>query len=248
MNNAGDKGGGSFPQTQWTQVELAAQDATDGRRALGQLLERYLPALRVHLIRRKGLKPERAEDVLQSFIAQNILERHLLGKANRARGARFRSFLLTALDHFLINEIARERAKKRSSQHPEMDIDTHAEFIASRSTTNEYDVAWAQQVIDQTIERMQAQCLSNGRPDMWELFDRRVLRPILFGEEPLAYQEIIGRLGYASPIQASNVVMNAKRMFQRILRQVIGEYAAGARDVEREIDELMGALSIARAE
>ncbi len=44
-----------------------------------------------------------AQDLLQSFVAEKILEKELLGQANPVRG-RFRTFLLNALDHFVISQ------------------------------------------------------------------------------------------------------------------------------------------------
>jgi len=60
----------AFPATQWSLVERARQPDTHGRQeALAYLLKRYLPALRAHLIREKRLSSDRADDLLQGFVA-----------------------------------------------------------------------------------------------------------------------------------------------------------------------------------
>src|SRR5207237_1804173 len=67
-----------FPRTHWSLVAKAGHDlAAERREALGRLLERYRPPLRSHLICRKQLDPDRADELLQSFIAAQVLEREL---------------------------------------------------------------------------------------------------------------------------------------------------------------------------
>jgi len=233
--------GGRFPTTQWTAVELAGLDTGEHRPLLGQLLQRYWPALKDHLVRRRGLRPDRAEDMLQSFVAEKILERGILTFADRHRGSKFRSFLLTALDNYVRMQISHAAARKRSSGSPVVDVHERAEEIAGKDAA-EFDSAWAREVIVEALSRMQKQCITAGHPDWWEVFEGRVLRELLQQQEPVAYEELVHRFGYKSPAQAGNVLITGKRMLERIVRDVVGEYAAGAEEVELEIDELMAAL------
>ena len=80
-----------FPATQWSLIDRARQSDA-GRRgaALGVLLHRYMPALRAYLVLTRRMPPEQADDLLQSFIADKIIERNLLDRAERERG-KFRS-------------------------------------------------------------------------------------------------------------------------------------------------------------
>src|SRR4051812_38640775 len=88
-----------FPMTQWSLVARAGQPPAEARAALDVLLRRYAPALRAHLLldRRMSGDRSKAEDVLQGFVADKVLERNLIALADRERG-RFRTFLLAALD------------------------------------------------------------------------------------------------------------------------------------------------------
>ena len=89
-------GGGRLPTTHWSLVARAGLDDNDAKReALGELLVRYLPALQAHLVYGKQLNADEAEDVLQEFIACRVVEKDLIGRADRELG-RFRTFLLTA--------------------------------------------------------------------------------------------------------------------------------------------------------
>jgi DNA-directed RNA polymerase specialized sigma24 family protein len=233
---------GHFPTTRWTQIERAAHDDSGGRPVLGQLLMLYMPAMRAHLVLWKRLPPDQADDLLQGFVEKKILERHLLAHADRARGSRFRSFLLTALDNYVANEIDRQRAHKRSAGRPVEDIDDHPEAATTAAPSDAFDIEWARQVIQESLRRMQLECSTHGRRDYWELFQGRVLAPI-HGDEPVAYEQLVAKFGYESPAQASNALVNAKRMFQRILRAVVGEYSGEEGEENVELEELLKVLS-----
>jgi RNA polymerase sigma-70 factor (ECF subfamily) len=61
--------------------------------------------------RRKGHSPEDAQDLTQGFLAR-LLASHRIALADPARG-RFRTFLLSAMQNFLINEWAKASTEKR---------------------------------------------------------------------------------------------------------------------------------------
>src|SRR5947208_3626715 len=105
MSRPADDRPESFPATQWSLVDRARQQDTGARDdALAKLLERYLPALRAHLTLEKRIRPpERADDLLQGFVADKIIEQRLLDHADEGRG-KFRSFLLVTLNNYVISQ------------------------------------------------------------------------------------------------------------------------------------------------
>jgi DNA-directed RNA polymerase specialized sigma24 family protein len=245
MSGSPSPGSDRFPSTHWSEVrDAAGAGAGPGREALAGLLRRYLPALKVYLARKRGLRGEAADDLLQSFAAQKVLDGRFVAAADRERG-RFRSFLLTALDHFVIDQARRERlgGRKVALHDPE----APEEGPAAQDVPDAFDVAWARQVIDETLRRMREQCDAGGRADLWGLFDVRVVGPTLRGEAAPAYEELVARFGFASPTQASNALVTAKRMFERTLRAVVMEYAGGGASVEGELRDLQEILSRAGA-
>jgi RNA polymerase sigma-70 factor (ECF subfamily) len=231
-----------FPTTHWSLV-VEAGNARDAKRmALERLLRTYLPPLRTYLVYTKGFRNEEAEDLLQSFIADQILERGLLQSAEQDRG-RFRSFILTALDNFCINQWRFEKAKKRRPKR-KVSLDealTVADPTASPGDV--FDLAWARQVLAQAIHLMKAEC-QRSRPELWRLFEARVLAPALHGESPLPYAQMVQDFGFVSPMQAANAIVTANRMFARMLRSVIGHYAKDPQEVEEEIRDLWRKVSV----
>lgn len=235
-----------FPTTRWSLVDRAgAQGPEAMREALEQLLAAYLPALRTHLVYGKRVHPDDADDVLQEFVAGKILQRDLLARADQELG-KFRTFLLTALDRFLLNSLRDRSARKRAAGAAAAVLGDQAGQLAAEPTEDAFEQAWARQVIGQAVERMRAECEASGRRDVWGLFECRVLAPTLHGAAPADYAELVERFGFSSPSQASNVLVTAKRMYARTLRAVVAEYACDAAEVESEIDELHRVLARAR--
>lgn len=241
----------AFPTTRWTMVYSAgggAGDAATAHQALSQLLMRYSPALRAHLRFCRGLNPQDAEDLLQEFIAGHVLEQNLLARADRERG-RFRTFLLVALDHHLSKQIRYRSAAKRSpGSAGHVQIEQQQIPDAGPRPSDVFDVAWAREVIREALERMRAECEASSRPDLWALFHGRVVAPAYDGVEGLPYEQIMARFGFRTLVQATNALVTAKRLFARMLRAVVAEYAEDTREVDDELLCLRQILAASRAE
>jgi RNA polymerase sigma-70 factor (ECF subfamily) len=213
------------------------------RPVLSELLQRYLPALRAHLLIRRSVPRDQIDDVLQGFISSKVLESDLIGRADRAKG-KFRTFLLTALDRYVVSRLRHDLADKRGGGENRESLDAGSEFSigttveAPTSGADTFDVAWARQILRETFARMRAQCETGGRPDVWGVFECRILKPALEGAEAPAYEQVVERFGYRAPTQMWNAVRTGKQMFARLLRSVIAEYADSTDDVEAELRDL----------
>lgn len=232
-----------FPVTHWSLVIRAGGDEGAAKRqALSALLKQYLPALRSHLVLRKRVPRHDAEDLLQAFLADKVLDRDLIAQADRDRG-KFRTFLLTALDNFVKNQWRARLAGKRGASNTVPLDDEHDRGEEPLDPGDAFDVEWARQVIRQAIDGMRRECEATGRNDIWGVFEARTLRPMLNSEEPVPYGRLVDQFGFSSPAQASNVLITANRMFARNLRAVVGTYELAGEDVEREIADLRKILS-----
>lgn len=236
----------SFPTTHWSLIGQAGDRANDQdhRAALGELLKRYLPTLRAHLVIKKRIDVHEADDLLQGFLANNVLERNLVGAAQASRG-RFRSLLATALDNYVSNERQRRGAKKRRAERAAGMSEPQERQLADEAESAEEAMytLWGRQVLAEAVQRMRAECEVLGQSSRWRVFEIRVLQPILEGAPPLDYDEVVRSCGFASPAQASNALITAKRMFARTLREVVAEYAVDHDEVEEELRDLRRVLS-----
>ncbi len=230
-----------FPSTRWSLVERArGADAFFRREALESLVALYWPALRAHLIIRRKLSLDAADDLLQGFAAERVLQRQFLGHADPARG-RFRSFLLRCLENYWIDQLRKP--------HPSQPFDDEhqADLAAPAGEPDAFDVAWARQVLEETIRRFATECREPEKLPLWSLFELRVLRPTLTNATPIGYSELVNQFGFASPEQAANALVTAKRHFRRVLEDVVAEYVESEAEVQSEIADLRAILAAGRA-
>src|SRR5262249_31490880 len=105
----------AFATTHWSVVLTAQGESEAAQEALEKLCRTYWRPI-YSFLRRQGLRTEEAEDITQGFFAQ-LLERKDLNTVRKEKG-RLRSYLLTALKHFLTDERRRAMAIKRGKGKP----------------------------------------------------------------------------------------------------------------------------------
>jgi RNA polymerase sigma-70 factor (ECF subfamily) len=246
---------GLLPTTRWSLVQRAGQELpTAPRPAMDQLLRRYLPALRVRLLARRTIAPEAVDDVLQGFISQKFLEHNLLGGADRTKG-KFRTLLLTALDRYVISHRREASAAKRGAgrtvsldEPGDGDAPLIEPTASIAANADPFDVQWAREIVQEAISRVRAACESGNRPEVWGVFHANLVRPILHGDAPLGYGELVERFAFRSPGQVWHATRTGKQMFARHLRAVVREYAQGDAEVEEELRDLRRILAAAGAD
>jgi RNA polymerase sigma-70 factor (ECF subfamily) len=189
------------------------------------------------------IDPHRADDLLQGFLADKVLEQNMLALADPNRG-KFRTFLLTALERFVIDVMRHDSARKRSSGSKVLDIDEQVDRIrAGQNPSDTFDRAWAGEVLAEVMRRMHRECEQSDRRHLWEIFEARMLLPSTEGTAPPSHDELAERLKLESAVQSANALGSAKRLFTRNFRQVVSEYAADPTEVDSEIRELWDIFS-----
>ena len=229
-----------MPSTHWSLVRRAGLDDLAARRAaLGELLRRYLPAMRAHLVLGRRIAADRADDLLQGFVGDKVIEQMLFRQADERRG-KFRSFLLVSLNHYVDSAFRKAQTHKRGGKRVVPLADGADIVDAAPGPARAFDALWARALIHEVLAAMERGCAD--RPEIWGVFEARVL-PEMRGEKPLSYACLAERFAIQSPAQASNLLMTAKRMYARLLRQFIAEYESDAVSIEREIGNLRAALA-----
>ena len=100
----------AFTTTHWSVVLEAQGESPAAQEALEKLCRIYWRPI-YSFLRRQGINAEEAQDLTQGFFAL-LLERRDLRSVRKEKG-RLRSYLLTALKHFLADERRRTMAIKR---------------------------------------------------------------------------------------------------------------------------------------
>jgi RNA polymerase sigma-70 factor (ECF subfamily) len=163
-----------FTTTSWTAVVTAGQrDSPEAKEALTKLCQTYWEPLHVYL-RRLGYNEDDAKDLTQEFFLR-LLDKNYLGAANREKG-KFRSFLLTALNHVLANERDRAMAAKRGGGKTIVSLEAEAEQ-GDRSSEPSSDLSpvkvferrWAMTLFQQAYARLQAEYVAAGKARQFDL-------------------------------------------------------------------------------
>jgi len=235
----------AFPATQWSLVHRARGGvAGEAREALSALLARYLPALRAHLIQAMRMAVDRADDVLQGFIADKVIEQNLLEHARESKG-KLRTFLLVTLERYAISVYRAENAAKRRPSEAIEEIDDHVVASGSHDAVGDaFNLEWARALIAESLTRMRDECARMGRQDLWRIFDGRVVRPAWDGGDPVAYEQLVEELKLGAPLEACALLTTAKRMFLRNLRAVVTEYSDPATGPDEEIADLRRIVAV----
>jgi RNA polymerase sigma-70 factor (ECF subfamily) len=227
-----------FPSTHWSQLPGAADAQTrDAFERLSAAVSRYYPALLAHLVHIKGIRCVEAEDILHDFMRDKVLGRGLLSQATSGKG-RFRTFILTALDRYVVSAHRRKTARKRVPELPPEPAAVAAELPTPGVDHSCFDRVWAQELIREALRRMEQECAESGRPELWALFQARIVAPALEGSRPLPYEAMQERYALPSPAAAHNLLVTAKRMYVRCLEAVVADYLADDGSVSEELKEL----------
>ena len=234
---------GLFPSTHWSVVLAAGQhSSTQSLTALETLCRAYWYPLYA-FVRHRGHSPEDAQDLVQGFFTR-LLEKHDLAAVEPGHG-RFRSFLLTALRHFLANEWDRARAAKRGGGERLVPLDEIlAENQYSREPVHEltaerlYERSWAWTVLEQVRARLREEFRAADQSARFE-----VLEKFLPGEESdLTCAEVGARLGLSEGTVKSEV-HRLRQRYRAVLREEIAQTVATPLEVKEEIRHLIAVLS-----
>jgi RNA polymerase sigma factor (sigma-70 family) len=232
-----------FTTTHWSVVLVAAQSAgPDAAEALEQLCRTYWYPLYAY-VRHQGSSPQDAQDLVQGFFAR-LLEKDYLQDVDPLKG-RFRSFLLAALKHFLLDQAKWERAEKRGGGRGIISLDEQAaqqrfEQEASTGLTPDqaFDRNWALAVMDQALVRLREEL----RADPTATENERLL---VFLSSPPSEQDY-ATLGHDLGLGRGAVAARVHRLRQRyraLVRQQIAQTVIGEEELRQEMQYLITLLS-----
>ncbi len=233
----------NFETTQWS-VVLAAGDtgSTGSKEALEALCETYWYPLYAY-VRRRGQSEENARDLTQGFFAK-LLEKNWVAAADRERG-KFRTFMLTALKHYMADEWDRQRAQKRGGGDLpiSLDFDTaedgyKLELPDDRTPEDVFEESWARTLMDRARQQLRRQMLVPGKEQRFELIEG-----VITGErQESSYREIAGILEM-SEAAVKVAVYRMRQRFGEVLRAEVSETVSDAADVDVEVKHILGLLS-----
>lgn len=232
-----------FATTHWSVVlQAGGEPSSHAMAALEKLCHTYWFPLYA-FVRRKGLPEEDAKDVTQQFFT-NLLERSDF-RAVDARRGKFRTFLLTALTHFLANERDRAQAAKRGGGKVIFSLDSLSpeqfqciEPSSDLSPDKLFDQRWAVKLLETAVTRLQAEMITADRSKQFEELKK------FLADEPDDgdYHNVAARLG--STAQTVAVAVHRMRArYRQLVRSEVANTVSSPMEVDEEMRYLLSALN-----
>jgi RNA polymerase sigma factor (sigma-70 family) len=231
-----------FATTHWSVVLAAGHgDTSQAHSALAHLCRSYWYPLYAYA-RRRGQSPHDAQDLTQEFFAR-LLEGNWLAQADRQRG-RFRTFLLSAMQHFMANEWNKAHAKKRGGIQPVLSLEDESaeqryllEPAEQRTPETLFERGWALSMLSDVLRRLEEEYRRAGKAAWME-----ATRPALTAErDAIDYAEIARKLGITEAA-ARVAVHRLRRHYRRLIQEEVARTVASPDDVKEEMRHLFQVL------
>ena len=232
-----------FATTHWSVVLAAGQSASKAaENALEELCRRYWYPLYAYL-RRKGYSEHDAQDLTQGFF-EHLIERRTLESVGREKG-KFRSFLLSCLNHFLAHERERAGAQKRgggreliSLNGEEAEQRYRLEPRDERSPERIFEHRWAMTLLDQVLAQLDREFQETGRENLFQK-----VRPFLVeGKGNGPYRHAADEIGMSEEA-FKKAVQRMRRRYSELFRSEIAHTVATKEEVDEELRYLCGVLA-----
>jgi RNA polymerase sigma factor (sigma-70 family) len=223
-----------MPTTRWSLIDAAGGDASNRQEALEYFARDYWPAVYA-FIRCRGHSPHDAEDLTQSFLVL-LIQRDSLATVTKSE-IRFRSWLLSALKHFLINDWRDKGRLKRGGGVPHLSIDRdlgeswlESSAIDLSSPEAVFERRWAWGILERALGHLTEAYRRDGREKVVQ-----ILLPLVLGadtEKP--YKEAAVELE-VTHANARILAFRLRKHLRTLVREEIARTVGTCEDVEDEL-------------
>ncbi|MFO1501209.1 MAG: ECF-type sigma factor [Verrucomicrobiota bacterium] len=218
-----------------------AECSSDALEALDDLCRIVAASLFVRSPRRP--LPEDAKDMVQEFIA-HLLRRKDLASVSPEKG-RFRSFLLTALKHFLCSRGRSRLALKRGGGMDFISLDLEQaealcqpELRVELAPDKAFDRCWASTVMAQALERLRREHRTPGQAKLF-----LALQPALAeGSRVDKQADLALQLG-VTPGALAVATTRLRQRYRALILEEVGRTVAKPGDLAEELMALRSAWS-----
>jgi len=235
--------GVAFTTTHWSLVLEAQGESPAAQEALEKLCRTYWRPI-YGFVRRKGARPEDAEDLTQGFFAL-LLERKDLNTVRKEKG-RLRSYLLTSVKNFLVGEARHAMAAKRGKgqrlipleqirERERVDVERNDRWTADQI----YERRWAFTVLEQVMARLRDEYRGAGNVRFFEQ-----MKKMLMDEPDRPSQTQVASEFEMTENAVKQAFYRFRQRYQTLLREEIAQTVATPSDIE---DELRHLIAVVRA-
>ena len=232
---------GLLPHTPWTQLMRSRDGDTVAHEALGQVVGLYWRPIHI-CVQKRGFAEHDAEDLTQEFLSK-IVQQGTLEKADPAKG-KLRSYLLTALNHFLAN-VWRDRNTQRKGSgaaHVSLSVgsdegEEEIDVPELRTPEDEFDREWALAVLDNVLKELSEDYAAQGKSQVFE-----VLSPAITASDGETDASVMGDALGMNSGAVRVAIHRLKLRYRNLLFRHIAATVEREDEVEQEIRNLISML------
>lgn len=239
--------GSRFKTTQWSLIfNGKTRNETRRRLILNNLADTYWKPVYCYL-RGKGFDNDDSKDLTQGFFSEIVLGRDLVQAADQSKG-RFRSFLLVALERYVVSTLRYEGRMRRGGRVNivHMEASDLANLDVSDFTPDPnraFCYAWVSNLLDQVLMEIKEEYCSTQRAGHWEVFRLKVLAPLFEDTEVPSHREICERCHITDESKVANMIVTVKRRFRSVFRRILRDLSSSEADADHEFGEILEILS-----
>jgi DNA-directed RNA polymerase specialized sigma24 family protein len=236
-----------LPSTLKTLIMRAqTKDPSRRREALGTISARYWEPVCEYL-RACGNTDAHAMDLTQGFFLDKVLQSDFIDRYDITKN--FRPYLLATLNNYVRG---RHRHEHTRARYPEGRRIISLEGAEGRAwsepadTSNperSFQVKWAAGIVHDALDSVQKGLVEEENLRDWEIFKAKLANPILHGIDAVPDEELCHRHGLSGEKEVKRIVLAVKKRYEQALRRRVREYCGSAREIQREIEDLIRILS-----
>ncbi|MBN2314436.1 MAG: sigma-70 family RNA polymerase sigma factor [Sedimentisphaerales bacterium] len=231
----------AFLTTHWSLIEDVKEHKDKDRALIGLLIKRYWKPVYCYL-RRKGYDNEQAKDLTQGFLHEVVLNRRLVERAESSKG-RFRSFLLHALNQYLLDERRKEAAQKHIPKDKLVPLDmadppTLPQRVGQLDAEQSFNYVWKADLLERALAEVRERYAKQGMEKHWHVFQARLLSPTLEGRDQPSLSEICRQYDIGSEATASNMLNTVKKLIRSVLKSHVRQTVVSGALAEEELKEI----------
>jgi len=177
------------------------------------------------------------------LLKRRALERVVPGKA------RFRTYLLSALNNFLGDEHDRQHAQKRGGGQPAISLDAQeaeqryrVQPLDTETPEKLFERTWAMTLIDRAMSRLRQEFAEDGKGAIFEELRGCIVEGVKEGP----YDEVAARIGMSEEA-VRKTVQRLRRRFRQVIREEIAKTVATKSEIDEELRHLVAVVSSSKS-
>lgn len=234
-----------FPRTCHSALAVLRDGAAPERnRAMQVVAQAYWKPVYKYLRLKFRMSKEAAADTTQSFFLA-VIEKGFFAPYDPDR-ARFRTFLRTCLDRFVMNQEKKESRQKRGGDTVLLSLDfdsaeyeiQQAGMSPESSPDRIFEIEWVRSLLSIAVDRLSEICEQSGKKTHYLLFCEYDLGREE-SAEPITYAALAAKHGLTTEAVTSYLA-SARREFRRIVLEAIRDMTATDEEYREEVRTVLG--------